>query len=162
MKRLINGYGSTLFLTKVCRAYKISANGMQPTLLQGDHILVRKLVKYNPKRGDVIVYVSPSGSPFVQRVVALEDEIIEIKNSLIHINQERLFSSPFEKLSYFSTGKYAREGKPIKVPKGHVFVLGDNSANSNDSRYFGPIPISDIIGKAYKIYRPLKRTSSID
>jgi signal peptidase I len=53
------------------------------------------------------------------------------------------------------------EGEPYKVPENHIFLIGDNTTNSHDSRDFGAIPLSDVIGKAYKIYWPLSRRGPI-
>jgi len=146
------------------KAYRIKNDSMKPTLLPGDRILARKVTaKFKPLRGDPIIYTSTEepNKSFVSRVAALADETIEIKNGAVHINSNKINAGPFNTIEYQSAGSYAREGSPFLVPKDSVFVLGDNSRNSKDSRFRGPIPQANIIGKAYMIYWPISRIGSI-
>jgi signal peptidase I len=122
-------------------------------------MLVRKSGKYTPKRGDVIVFKSPMDPNvlWVKRVVAFGGESVEIKNKTIHLNAKKIQSPIIQNIKYVSMGKFGLEWGLYIVPKGSVFVLGDNSNNSRDSRFYGAIPKSEIVGRAYKIYWPPKR-----
>jgi signal peptidase I len=138
--------------------------GMEPTLQRNDRILVRKYVKYKPKQGDVVVFKSPDDPdvPWVKRAVALGGESVEIKDGGIFIGGNKLGALIFQNIELTPRDKFGVEGEPFKVPAGCIFVLGDNSKNSNDSRFYGAIPESDLIGKAYKIYWPPKRMGPIE
>ena len=65
--------------------------------------------------------------------------------------------SPFNKIYYYNHGGYGAEDMPIKVPKGSFYVLGDNSKNSLDSRYWGFAPDDNLVGRAFLIHWPVKR-----
>jgi signal peptidase I len=132
---------------------------MSPTLAANDRLLVRKTVTCIPKRGDIIVFKSPEEQeiPYIMRLIAFEGESVEIKNKTVYLNAKKIQDPFIQKIKYSSIGNFGLEGKPYIVPKGSVFVLGDNSNNSRDSRFYGAIPKGDVIGKAYKIYWPLKR-----
>jgi len=134
---------------------------MEPTLLPGDALLVRKSRKYIPKRGDVVAFKPPEDPtiPFVMRITALSNNTVEIKDRILYVNGQKIQQLDFETKNY-PPDSYGIE-EPYLVPKDHVFLLGDNSANSWDSRFFGAVPQSDIIGKAYKIYWPLSRRGPI-
>ncbi len=159
--RLLN-YNNPLFKAYVCEAYRIPTRAMTPTLIPGDRILVRKTKKYVPKRGDVVVFKSPEdrNTSFVKRIVAQSGETIEIKDKMLFINGHKVKWPTIETPEY-TQGQFGVE-EPYKVLENCFFVLGDNTANSNDSRFFGPIPLSDLIGKAYKIYWPLSRRGPIE
>ena len=135
---------------------------MKPTLLYGDRIFIRKSNKYAPKLGDVVLFKSPDEPdvPFVQRVAALSGETIEIRDEMLYIDGQRVHHSAFENIEYLA-GKFGVE-EPYKVPDNCFFVLGDNSANSHDSRFFGAVPQSNLIGRAYKIYWPLGRRGPVE
>jgi len=137
-------------------------SSMKPTLVPGDRVLVRKSKKYVPKRGDVVVFKQPdkSDNPFIKRVAALSGETIEIKDKMLYINGQKVQLPAIENIEYLP-GKFGCE-EPYKVPENSLFLLGDNTANSNDSRHFGAVPRSDLIGKAYKIYWPLSRRGPIE
>jgi len=173
--RLLN-YNNPLFRAYVAEAFRIptpryvdfippeSRGGpsMKPTLVYRDIVLVRKSKKYVPKRGDVVAFKFPEDRkiPFIMRVAALSGETIEIRDKILFINGQKVQWPTIETPEY-SHGKFGVE-EPYKVPENCFFVLGDNTANSNDSRFFGPIPLSDLIGKAYKIYWPLSRRGPIE
>jgi len=136
-----------------------SRTAMAPTLLANDRIFVRKSATYTPKRGDIIVFKSPEDPniPHIMRLVVLEKETIEIRGKQLYINGERIKHRFLQNIEYSSEGKFGLEGEPYMVPKGSVFVLGDNSKNSRDSRFYGAVPKGNVVGKAYKIYWPPKR-----
>ncbi|MFZ8803830.1 MAG: signal peptidase I [Candidatus Calescibacterium sp.] len=148
------------------QAYKIPSGSMIPTLLVGDYILVNRLsyglripyYKYilrwgEIKRGDIIVFVFPEdpSKDFIKRVIALPGETIEIRKKKIYINGKEIE----DKWGFFSddyVGPPRDDFGPFQVPQGHVFVMGDNRDESNDSRFWGPVNIENIKGKAFIIY----------
>jgi signal peptidase I len=152
--------------TFAVQAYKIPSGSMIPTLLVGDYILVNRLAyglripyyKYvfrwgEIKRGDVIVFVFPEdpSKDFIKRVIALPGETIEIKRKKIYIDGREIE----DKWGFFSddyVGPPRDDFGPFQVPPEHVFVMGDNRDESNDSRFWGPVNIQNIKGKAFVIY----------
>ncbi|HDM09732.1 MAG: signal peptidase I [Deltaproteobacteria bacterium] len=152
--------------TFVVQAFKIPSSSMEPTLLVGDHILVNKFlygVKIpfirktiipisSPKRGDVIVFIFPQdkSKDFIKRVIGLPGDRIEIIGRKIYINA-KLFEDKHGYYSSPSPSEGSRFG-PITVPKGHLFVMGDNRDHSYDSRYWGFVPLESVKGKAFIIY----------
>lgn len=158
----------------VVQAFKIPSGSMIPTFEIGDRIFVNKFVYGSripftdirlpqikqPQRGDIIVFISPETpkKDFVKRLIAMEGETVEIKNGRILINGKEI-DSPVSVRSnyYYNRGDFGAEGKAVTVPMGYYFTLGDNSANSRDSRYWGFIPKRNIIGKAFMVYWPLQR-----
>lgn len=167
-----------LIRTFIVQAFKIPSGSMIPTFEIGDRIFVNKFVYgaripltdirlpalKQPERGDIIVFVSPEvpKKDFVKRLIALEGEKVEIKNGNIHIDGKEI-SGPVSIRSnyYYNRGDYGQNSVTITVPKDSFFVLGDNSANSRDSRYWGFVPKKNVIGKAMCIYWPIKRIRAI-
>lgn len=163
-----------LIRTFIVQAFKIPSGSMIPTFEIGDRIFVNKFIYgaripftdirlpavRQPQRGDIIVFVSPEtpNKDFVKRLIALEGETIEIKDGNICINGKEI-DHPMSVRSnyYYNRGDYGKEGEAVTVPKGYYFALGDNSANSRDSRYWGFIPKKNLIGKAMLVYWPLQR-----
>jgi len=159
--------------TFIVQAFKIPTGSMRPTLLEGDLILVNKFIygakvpftdKRLPvfkdfKRGDVIVFIYPEDTKkdFIKRLVGLPGDEIEIKNGSIYVNDKALLDSVFNNRYYYNRGDFGVEGTKITVPKDSYFVLGDNSASSKDSRYWGFVPKDNILGKALLIYWPPNR-----
>ena len=157
----------------VIQAFKIPTGSMRPTLLEGDLILVNKFIygakipftnlrlpKFRPpQRTDVVVFIYPENpkKDFIKRLVALEGETVEIKNGTIYIMDKPLLDAVFNQRYYYNRGPFAQEGQKIVVPKDRFFVLGDNSASSQDSRYWGFVPRENILGEAILIYWPPNR-----
>ena len=156
------------------QAFKIPTGSMRPTLIEGDRILVDK-VTYGirvplaswrlpkiraPQRGDLVVFGSMDDPrrDFIKRLVAVGGDTVEIRDFRLWINSKPLTEpSIFREIRYYNRGPFAETNKPAKVPPGHYFFLGDNSASSRDSRYWGFLPESNIIGRAFCIYWPPKR-----
>ena len=163
-----------LIRTFVIQAFKIPSGSMIPTFEIGDRIFVSKFIYgaripftdirlpalRQPQRGDIIVFVSPDApkKDFVKRLIALEGETVEIKSGNILINGKGIDGPDSVKSNYYyNRGDFGKEGAAVTVPNGFYFVLGDNSANSRDSRYWGFIPKKNLIGKAVLLYWPIQR-----
>ena len=156
------------------QAFKIPTGSMIPTLQVGDRLLVDK-VTYGPrmpftkelrlpgfgkfKRGDIIVFKYPEDpkKDYIKRLIALEGETVEIRNGDVFINGKMIDEGSIDQVYYYNRGEYGAIGSPITVPQGHVFVMGDNSGSSADSRYWGFVPQENIIGRADVIFWPLTR-----
>lgn len=155
----------------IIQAFKIPSGSMIPTLLIGDHLLVTKFiygvklplmenkifVLDNPKRGDIVVFRYPDdpNRDFIKRVAAVEGDIIEGRDKKIYVNGIELKESYIKHNDYYI---HPRELDPrdnfgpITVPKGKLFVLGDNRDQSYDSRFWGFVDVKDVKGKALIIY----------
>jgi signal peptidase I len=150
----------------VVQAFKIPSSSMEPTLLVGDHILVNKFIYgiripvigkkvftfSQPRRGDVIVFIFPNdrSKDYIKRVIGLPGDKVEIRERKIYIN-DRLIEDPWG--VYGTWGPSARDNYgPKEIPPGFLLVLGDNRDNSEDSRYWGFVPLDDVLGKAFIMY----------
>ncbi len=163
--------------TFVIQAFKIPTGSMRMTLQEGDLILVNKFVygakvpfvNYylpalrEPKRGDVVVFIYPEDKKkdFIKRLIGLPGETIEIKGGSIYVNDKQVEESIFKQIYYYNRGDFGAEGQKIVVPKDSYFVLGDNSASSKDSRYWGFVPKENLLGQALVIYWPIHRMRTI-
>ena len=167
-----------LIKTFLVQAFYIPSESMDPTLKVGDRVLVEKVLTH-PHRGWIVVFKNPhpvtqphrnwfSGfvhwlsegfgistppdEDLIKRVIALPGETIQIKHGIVYIDNKRL------REPYLNPIKDTRDFPPHTVPAGHVFVMGDNRTNSNDSRFgLGYVPVSDIVGRAFVIIWPPSR-----
>jgi signal peptidase I len=153
--------GALLIRTVLFQAFFIPSASMDPTLKVHDRILVNKLSYHmHPvHRGDIVVFKrSPNMrttegdiKDLVKRVIGLPGETIQsTPDGHIEINGQILVES------YLPPG--TQLGPPIPkqvIPPGHYFVMGDNRTDSSDSRFFGPIARSQIIGRAFLLIWPL-------
>lgn len=134
--------------------YVIPSPSMEPTIMPGDHILVNRLAyRFGvPSRGDVVVFAYPKDPrrTFVKRIVGLEGETFELRDNQVFINGQAV-QEP-----YLKPGDYPPYG-PETIPAGKVLVLGDNRRESEDSREWGLLDRSFLIGKTCLIYYPLNR-----
>ena len=131
--------------------YRMPAKSMEPTLQVGDFITVN--TRYNkPKVGDVIVFRYPKDRsiPYVKRVAAVGDDTVSISDGIVFRNgkPEKLLLVPeSRRLKAFSIFLKERQ-----VPPNELFVLGDWRDHSNDSRFWGTVPETDVIGKVTYIW----------
>lgn len=149
-----------LIRTFVVQAFKIPTSSMEPTLMVGDRILVNKFIyRFNkPQPWDVIVFKYPLNRKrdFIKRLVADGGKTVNINNGKIFIDG-KMVDNPHLLEYYYNRGDYGAEGLKVKVPEDKFYVLGDNSFNSQDSRYWGFVPREDLIGKAFFVYWPLNK-----
>jgi signal peptidase I len=110
----------------------------------------------DPDRGDVIVFTPPApgeDKPYIKRVIGLPGDQVEVRDNRVFVNGTALEEEYIgDRVSTCPTGwQYCG---PLTVPEDNVFVMGDNRTNSEDSRFFGPVPQDNIIGKAWVVYWP--------
>lgn len=166
---LVAGIFALLIRTFLFAPYKIPTGSMIPTLLVGDKIFVEKISYrfHMPKRGDIIVFKYPVDpkKDFVKRLVGLPGEHVEIRGGVILINGKPLTEPPFSNNYYYNVDqeswKYGHTGQVFEVPEHFYFVLGDNSANSSDSRNWGFVPQRNVLGKAKFIWWPPNRVKAL-
>tara|TARA_B110000438_G_C15768622_1_gene630803 strand:- start:161 stop:832 length:672 start_codon:yes stop_codon:yes gene_type:complete len=176
-----------LIRTFIIQAFKIPSGSMENTLLIGDHILVSKfsygthipneipfintklfddivLFSKVPERGDIIVFKFPKDETrdFIKRVIGLPGDLLEVRRQKVYINNK-----PYEDTHARHTDSPSDSSLvprddfgPILVPDDHVFVMGDNRENSQDSRYWGYLNVKKIRGKALIIYWSWDRIKS--
>jgi signal peptidase I len=134
--------------------FAVHSVSMSPTLSSGDQVLVDKVSvrSRHPERRDLIVFLRP-GSPeqMVKRVSAVAGDEVGLEDGRLVVNGE-IIVEPFVDLESMD-GTYFG---PVSVGPGEVFVLGDNRANSIDSRIFGPVPESNITGRIITRLWPLR------
>jgi len=150
-----------LVRTFIMGVFKIPTGSMRPTLIEGDHIFVNKFIYHfvPPKRGEAIVFKSTEEKKkyLIKRLIAFGGETVEIRDGKIYINEKPLNSNSFLQRYYYNRGDFGAEEQKIKVSDNSFYVLGDNSASSRDSRYWGFVPKRNLVGKAFLIYWPLNR-----
>ena len=150
------------------QAFYIPSLSMSPTLRVGDRVLVNKLSYrlHDVNRGDVIVFERPASETsstipdLIKRVVGLPGESISFIDGAVYVDGKRLDESYLSDGTVTSSAnapnKCAAEA-PCVVPSGQVWVMGDNRSDSKDSRYFGSIDESTIVGRAFVTVWPLGR-----
>ena len=169
---------AVLIKTFALQAFYIPSASMEPTLTNGDRVLVEKL-SYRfgaPQRGDVVVFErevlatsveedsfvedisdglkSLFGFPtegtqdFIKRVMAVSGDTIEGRDGLVYVNGE-----PVDE-PYLPPGTETADFPPYPVEEGEIFVMGDNRGNSDDSRSTGGIPETDVVGRAFVLIWP--------
>jgi len=156
----------------VVQAFRIPSGSMEDTLLVGDFLLAEKL-SYGPlipftgvrlpglrepRPGDIIIFKFP-GNPhkdFIKRVIAVGGQVVEIRNKRVYVDGKEVPPPP--KAKFLDPNILPREVStrdnfgPVRVPKGYLFVMGDNRDNSLDSRYWGFVPLEEVKAKALIIY----------
>ncbi|MDQ5983151.1 MAG: Signal peptidase I T [Eubacteriales bacterium SKADARSKE-1] len=165
---LVELFVNTLILCSIIFSFlafgvKVSGSSMLPTLQNDDYVFCYKFL-YTPKRGDIVIINKPNliGKNLIKRVIAKEDDSIEIDfdKGLVFVNGE-LLNEPYINTP---TNLEANWNFPKIIPKGKLFVLGDNRNSSLDSRFaiIGLIDKDAILGKAVCIILPFNRISILE
>jgi signal peptidase I len=158
--------GETILLTLiifvliqlVIRNFRVVGTSMNDNLQDGQYLIIDKITYSapiqwlgwgGPQHGDVVVFEPPNhpDEDYVKRIVGLPGETVEVRDGQVWVNGQVLDESFQPKTpSYFVS--------PLTVPEGHVYVLGDNRNNSNDSHNWGSLPVENIVGRAWLSYWP--------
>lgn len=176
---------AVIIKTFLFQAFYIPSSSMEDTLQINDRVLVNKVVYQigDISRGDVIVLDDPRGgferpeesalgsaarnllesiglaapqSEFIKRVIGLPGDVVQARSGDLLVNGE-VQIEPYRK----HPDEPIPDFGPISVPEGQLFMMGDNRSASQDSRFFGPIPIDDVVGKAFVIIWPPSRWSGL-
>ena len=169
----------------VVEAFFIPSESMVPTLRVGDRVLVNKFIYRftEPERGDIVVFQSVEGGKLppeenlIERIIGLfrndgteepprEDlikRVVGVPGDEISVRRGKLFVNGEPRRQPYVNKKFPDKSffAPTTVPKGHVFVMGDNRANSRDSRFFGPVPERNIEGEAFLRFWPPDRIGGL-
>ena len=180
--------GALLIQAFLVKPYRIPSASMFPTLVEGQRILVNRLATH-PGLGDIVVFHPPSGADsdfgvqcgdpgqgpghaqpcnrpttrasaqtFVKRVVGLPGDRLQIRQGSVYRNGVRETGSYLQPCTEPSLCTFAQT---ITVPRGEYYMMGDNRGDSDDSRYWGPVPQAWIIGGAFFTYWPLSRIGTL-
>ncbi len=143
----------------LAQATQVQGQSMEPNLHTAQRLVVEKVTYHfhGPRRGDIVVIDLPEAGPdlLIKRVIGLPGEMISSQGGQVFINKV-----PLEEPYIHQAG--GRDIPEQVIPPLHVFVMGDNRRFSNDSRNFGPVPIDEIIGRAWFSYWPLELWGPID
>ncbi|NJM68281.1 MAG: signal peptidase I [Acaryochloris sp. RU_4_1] len=143
----------------VAESRYIPSVSMEPTLSPGDRIVVEKL-SYRwrtPQNGDIVVFHTPlplqaigyaPQQAFIKRVIGIPGQVVAVQGGQVYIDGQPLTEPYIAEAPHYDL-------KPILVPDGTLFVMGDNRNNSNDSHLWGFLPRANIIGRANLCFWPL-------
>ena len=136
------------------RGFYVYGSCMEPNLKTGERVLAVRFAYMlgGPKRGDVVIFKYPCdpSKNYVKRVVGLPGDTVEIRDGEVFVNGSAQ-PEPYKRLQ--AHGSYG----PETVRAGNLFVLGDNRDQSNDSRYWGELPMANVQARAVMAYWPLNR-----
>lgn len=137
----------------IVKPFTIHQVSMQPTLVEGDRILLNRMSYHfrDPERGDVVVFHSPmtQGEDLVKRVIGVPGDQVAVRDGSLYVN------GVLQEEPYVLENEILDDDQEVLVPPDKVFVMGDNRNNSGDSRFFGSIDIDSIIGCAFCVYWPI-------
>jgi len=154
-----------LIRTFIGEAALVPTSSMEGTILVGDHLLLNKFAYgpevpflgihlprlRTPQRGAIIAFHYPKDPSltFLKRVVAVGGDSVEIRDSIVYVNG----IPQFESYAVHKHAKWLRhDDMPARyVPRGELFVLGDNRDNSDDSRFWGTVPVGNVVGEPLMI-----------
>ena len=146
--------------------HQIQGDSMLPNFINGEYILTDKIsYRFNePRRGDVVVFKAPNDprKDYIKRVVAVPGETISLQNNTIYLNGEPLSEEYLSNNEVINGGAYLSEGSVADIGPGRYFVLGDNRDQSQDSRSWGPVATSEIVGKVFFRYWPPKAIGTLE
>ncbi len=159
---------SILLRTFVFQAYEIPSGSMEDTIMTGDMVFSEKVSYYfdEPDYKDIVTFADPQlpSRTLIKRVIATEGQTVDLKDGAVYVDGRKL-DEPYTdgKQSYpLRNASGVDITYPYTVPAGCIWVMGDNRGNSQDSRYFGAIPVDTVTGKAVFKYWPFDHAGALE
>src|SRR3989304_6724601 len=154
------------FYLLILQPHKIKGDSMQPNYPNGEYLLTDK-VSYRfrePNRGDVIVFEAPTqnGEEFIKRILGLPGDKITLKDGSFRVNDKIILENYLASGTITYGGTFLKDGEEKVVPNDEYFVMGDNRANSSDSRTWGFVSKDKITGKSWFVYWPIKSFGTVE
>ncbi len=154
----------------IAQPNKVKGHSMMPAFHNSDLLLTEK-ISYHfhpPQRGDVVIFKAPPSEPcaidqceYIKRIIGLPGETVELHQGHVYINNHLLREPYLSPNVATMAEELLREDMPLVIPAGHYLVFGDNRPHSRDSRAFGPISATRIVGRAIFRYWPPNRIQII-
>lgn len=149
---------SWLLRTFVFQAYEIPSGSMEDTIMTGDMVFAEKVSYYfrDPEPGDIVTFADPEipGRILIKRCIATAGQTVSVDDTgILYIDgvaQDEPYTNHLPSYPLKSDITY-----PYTVPEGAIWVMGDNRTNSQDSRYFGAVPVSSVTGRGAVVYWPI-------
>lgn len=169
------------------KPYQIPSGSMEPTLDIGQRVLVNRFIYHfkDPKIGNIVVFHPPAGADngtecgvqpkagepcpeptaaessqnFIKRIVAGPGDTLSVKEGHPVVNGVEKTDEPY--INPCGDSSFCNMPKTITIPPDHYFMMGDNRGASDDSRFWGPVPRSWIIGEAFATYWPPDRIGTL-
>ena len=141
------------------RPFQVNGQSMYPTFFDKEYVLTNLIIlKFEkPKNGDVIVFKAPNNQEkdYIKRVIGVPGDTVSLRDNNVYLNNKKLDESAYLKDEVKTyAGTFLTAGKEITVPEKQYFVLGDNRAASSDSREWGFVKDSGVIGASFFVYWP--------
>jgi len=162
----------------VVKPYRVPTPSMATTIQPGDRVLIDRFL-YDSRdigRDDIVVFNGPAAvgnQVLLKRVIGLPGDVLEIEDGVLYVNgvaddaggvKNGDGETPATDPAYGQLEEHPEWSlyEPYTVPAGHYYLLGDNRNDSFDSRFWGPVPRSAIIGRAFAVYWPLREVRTLD
>ncbi|MDO8498838.1 MAG: signal peptidase I [bacterium] len=149
----------------VAEPHKVSGSSMYPTFHDGDYLITNKLALRlgQFQRGEVVILQNPRNldQVFIKRIIGLPLEHIKIQNGHVFINGRQLKEPYLHPGTTTQGGMFLREEEEVVIPENQYLVMGDNRGGSSDSREWGPVNKSLLVGQAWLRYWPPQKFTFI-
>ncbi|MCA9392333.1 signal peptidase I [candidate division WWE3 bacterium] len=143
----------------IAQPNEIEGQSMYPTFNTGNYVISEKISRYfdNFHHGEIIVFHYPVDKKYdyVKRIIALPGDVVSLQDGDVYLNGKKIVEG-------YTSGKtkggvFLGDGESYSVKEGELFVMGDNRLESSDSRYWGTVKFSDVVGNVIFQYWPLTR-----
>ena len=148
------------------RPFEVKGESMYPNFYDKEYVITNLigLRLSHPKLGDVVVFKAPPDptKDYIKRIIGSSGDTVSVKDGNVYLNGKRLDESAYLKSDVKTySGQFLKEDSPVTVPNGYFFVMGDNRLFSSDSREWGFVKDTDIIGESMFVYWPVNRMRMI-
>ncbi|MBI3985160.1 MAG: signal peptidase I [Candidatus Levybacteria bacterium] len=149
------------------RPYEVKGDSMYPNFYDKEYVLTNLIVLRfkEPKLGDVVVFKAPPEpeKDYIKRVIGIPGDTVSIKDGKVFLNSKLFDESKYLDESVRTLpGAFLQEGETVTVPDGEYFVMGDNRGASSDSREWGFVKKTEIIGESLFVYLPINKARFVE